>query len=52
MKVELGHSDLVYDLPGEPYHPADVMIARMHHRNKMRRIRQMDINEWVEEQIE
>jgi hypothetical protein len=52
MKVELGNTGLEYDLAVFPYHPADMMLSEIHHENKMEKIRQMDINGWVEEQIE
>lgn len=45
--VRFGESDLMYDLPGPPYHPADVMLAQFEQNYRMRDIREMDIGEWV-----
>lgn len=46
------HPDsILWDLPGGPIHPVDVMLAEMHRENRMREIREMDIDEWVLETV-
>lgn len=51
-RVTMNAPMILYDLPGPPYHPADLLLAQIHRENRMRRIRDMDIDEWVESVIQ
>lgn len=49
-ETDLPHPDsILYDLPGGPVHPADVVMSEIRHERRMQEIREMDIEKWVAE---